>query len=174
MYNGLLDVLRQSCRAAALAAAAPEAAAGLASHRPASNAQQALLPLPQHLMQLLQREEKSIDFSLVALQLLYSLIPIIGAVARQQHSCCQHEPQLMLAWTTKNINKYDISRLLVIITSSFYNWWSRRHCFKVLLVQLILRFASYLRHQRKVILMNNITGELYRIEGIITSIIFEP
>ena len=28
-------------------------------------------------------------------------------------------------------------------------------------------------HQRKVILMNNITGELYRIEGIITSIIFE-
>ena len=29
-------------------------------------------------------------------------------------------------------------------------------------------------HQRKVILMNNITGELYRIEGIITSIIFEP
>ena len=33
-------------------------------------------------------KEKSIDFSLVALQLLYSLIPIIGAVARQQHSCC--------------------------------------------------------------------------------------
>ena len=29
-------------------------------------------------------------------------------------------------------------------------------------------------HQRKVILMNNITGDLYRIEGIITSIFFDP